>query len=264
MQRAGGAAENEVSGSLQWAFNFLSWLLGTLAIVALTRRALETGRLTAPFVLVMDAYAVTVQQLLGWAEPHLQSVATGLGGLFGWRPTLHPHWRDVFVIAAMWGVGYARAFRYTGRPWLGGAVGFSGIAGALVGAAACGTLPLNSENLMTQLLIVLLTPTTVWFSLAVPGVLLGAPVRTFFSRNPVDAWLVGITPAASTLLLFFAGVQSSGIIGYAISMFLIGTIISLVGIRDRFYAIIGLSILGGFVGATLFFAIDAGLKLLGG
>jgi hypothetical protein len=54
-------------------FRLLSAVLSTLAIVALVRHVFDTGSLSAPLALVMDAYNATMQLLFGWAQPYLQA-----------------------------------------------------------------------------------------------------------------------------------------------------------------------------------------------
>jgi hypothetical protein len=98
-------------GDLGWTFQLLTALTSTLAIVALARHAFATWSLSAPMALVMDAYNATMQVLFGWAHPYLQAALTWLGSFIGWRPTLYPHWRDVFVLLTLWSGAGMRALR---------------------------------------------------------------------------------------------------------------------------------------------------------
>src|SRR5262245_33730137 len=102
-------------GGSWWLFNLLSAAMSALAIVALARHAFVTWSLTAPMVLIMDAYTAVMQLLFGWAHPYIQAALTWLGNVVGWRPTLHPHWRDVLVLTMLWASGFVRATRHDWR-----------------------------------------------------------------------------------------------------------------------------------------------------
>ena len=104
-------AGREVRSDSWWLFNVLSALMSALAIVALARHAFDTGSLSAPLALVMAAYAATMRLLFGWAEPYLQAALTWLGSFIGWRPTLYPHWRDIFVVVVVMATGVSRGSR---------------------------------------------------------------------------------------------------------------------------------------------------------
>jgi hypothetical protein len=97
----GSVAVRHARSDFWWPHTLLTWLLSTLAIVALARHAFTMGSLSAPLELIMAAYAATTQLLLGWAEPYLKASLTWLGSFVGWRPTLYPHWRDVLVILGL-------------------------------------------------------------------------------------------------------------------------------------------------------------------
>jgi hypothetical protein len=79
-------------------------------IVALARHAFTTWSLSAPMVLIIDAYGAVRDLLLGWAAPYLQAALMWLGSFIGWRPTLYPHWKDVFMLISMIGISAGRAF----------------------------------------------------------------------------------------------------------------------------------------------------------
>jgi hypothetical protein len=105
------AVTKGVRGDFGWMFRLLSGLLSTLAIVALVRRGFDTGSLSAPLALIMDAYNETVRLLLGWTEPYLQAALTWAGSFIGWRPTLNSLWRDLLVLFAIFWIGSLRATR---------------------------------------------------------------------------------------------------------------------------------------------------------
>ena len=98
-----------IRGDFGWMFRLLSGVMTMLAIVALARHAFVTWSLSAPMVLIMDAYNAVMQLLFGWAHPYLQAALTWLGSFLGWRPTLYAHWRDAWVLTALFWSGILRA-----------------------------------------------------------------------------------------------------------------------------------------------------------
>ena len=126
-------------GDFGWLFTLLSALMTTLAIVALARHAFVTWSLTAPMALVMDAYNATVRSLLGWTEPYLQAALIWVGSFTGWRPTLYPHWRDIFVLTVLWVAGTNRSLRRHGAAWL--QITSLGAVGAIAAALLAGAQP---------------------------------------------------------------------------------------------------------------------------
>jgi hypothetical protein len=251
---------------LGWTFRLLSALMTTLALVALARHAFATWSLSAPMQLVIDAYSATTRLLFGWAEPYLQAALTWLGDLIGWRPTLSPHWRDVFVLLALWSTGWSRGLRHEGRPWLSFAV--SGVVGSIIAALLVGVEPEYGRD--TRLIPFLIVTGLLW-AYAMWG------SGTWRSRGIV-------TGVIACAVLFVFGTMywarlsapfevSSGlvIVLVAVSCTAFGMVMG--GLdqrlnrptssRTRAIAATGVTILGGFAGAFCFFAIDAGLKLLG-
>ena len=99
----------KASSHFWWLPTTLSIVLSTLGILALAKHAFVTWSLSAPLELVMAAYHATMQLVFGWAQPYLQAALTWLGSFIGWRPTLYPHWKDVFVVISLLGISAGRA-----------------------------------------------------------------------------------------------------------------------------------------------------------
>jgi hypothetical protein len=251
------------SSHFWWLPTSLSILLSTLGILALARHAFVTWSLSAPLELVMAAYNGTMQLLLGWAHPYLQAALTWLGSFIGWRPTLYPHWKDVLVVTSLIGIGASRA-AWQVIPGGVSIVAIKVIVGACVTALAAGMLPLQSPDLVTQLLIA----SSVGL-IALP--MLVIEVR----RNPIGT-LIGVlqrsalAALATYLLSLVVGhVGGIGLAGLASVVVLDGLLILVDGmfrapkhLRLRLIAW-GLTILGGFVGGAFLAIVDAGLRLLG-
>src|ERR1700683_1751321 len=104
-----GPALKEAKRVGVWTFGLLTSLVATLALVALVRRAVDIRSLGTPLESVMAVYAAATQLAFGWAEPYLQTLVTSVNGYLNLHLTLHPSWKDAFVLFAVYGTGYARA-----------------------------------------------------------------------------------------------------------------------------------------------------------
>jgi hypothetical protein len=252
---------------LWWLPTIMSALLSALGILALALHAFDKWSLSAPLQLVMASYKATMQVLFGWAHPYLQAALTWLGSFIGWRPTLYPHWRDVFVVIGLLSVGAGRA------AWRAGefdTVAFATVVGATLGAAVnallAGMLPLQSPDLMTQLLIAasagLPVLTFLVFGLAIEEVVIGLILAAVASTLAAFATLLLSSTMGSAGGLGLAGIASS-VVMFGL-FFLVFGMSEQPGSNARVIGVVwGLTILGGFVGAAFLAAVDAGLKLLG-
>jgi hypothetical protein len=245
----------------------LSVVLTTLGIIALARHAFVTWSMSAPLALVMASYNATMQLLFGWAHPYLQAALTWLGSFIGWRPTLHPHWKDVFVVISLIGVSAGRTNwgQLNTEMYVAWSVG--PILGAAVAAIAAGVLPLQSPDLITQLLIAGSLGLAVLPIFVVISVL-RSEIESL--RLALIAALIASASAALGTLWFYlllGRAEGLGLAGIASVVVLFGLLVSLPRDRqakvDRSDLQWGLTILGGFVGAAFVAAVDAGLKLLG-
>jgi hypothetical protein len=293
MPSLGGVPRGQIPSETWWLFNGLSAIMSALAIVALARHAFVTWSLSAPMALIMDAYNATMHVLLGWAHPYLQAEFAWIGSFIGWRPTLYPHWRDVFVVIALLGIGTARASlpRYRqGAGYLaniGDAVAH--LLGAIIAALAAGLLPLRSSDLATQLLIAASLGLATVPSSTIEGTRFGAErYGTMSSAERFLTVLVRLAVASAgaalvtwLLSLAFGSFAGLGLASIAMCVLLLGTSRIIYWVRvyfdgdvrypkghitalSQYKLVVGLTILGGFLGAFCFFAIDAGLKLVMG
>jgi hypothetical protein len=268
--------------SVWWMLAVASIVMSTLAIVSLGRHALLLRSLSAPLELVMTAYAATMGVLLGWAAPSLQRALTWLGSFIEWRPTLYLHWRDMFVVVAIWTSALVwtrwRAFAarwsasvhddmFGSRHIFAFSFAFFVItSGGLLIVIISGVLPLRSSDFITQLFIA----TSPWIVFAIIMWL-----GRIMQRNEALGMLVlaGIAALATWWLSqAFGSSIGIGLAGFAVSVIVIGIMYLIFGAflvlshDTPFFkspGIYGLYIVSGFVGAGLLLAIDAGLKLLG-
>jgi hypothetical protein len=259
----------EASDDTSWSFSLLSFIFGTLAIVALARRGITTGSLVAPLQVIVDTYAATTQLLFGWAEPYIQSLLTWLGSAFNWHLILYPHWKDVFVLSFVLIGGLARTHWRLGARLDGLVYAGLGVPGGLAAAVVTGALPVNSNNLVTQILIATLPFLLPWILIGLVAfpALLAAKLKSGLNMSPL-LWTFASPPAILafmgaqwTFVLYLFGGSAvaphSGLAGLALSLVMLGLVAMSGATRE-----LGLNILGGFFGAVLFFAVNAGLKLL--
>jgi hypothetical protein len=274
-------------GGFWWMFQLLSAVMSTLAIVALARHAFVKWSLAAPMALVMDAYNAMMQLLFGWAHPYLQAALTWLGSFIGWRPTLYPHWKDVIVVIGLPGISGGRvSLRKRGLE--GFVFAITAVVGAFITGLVAGLLQLHSPDFITQVLI------------AASLGLVWLPFFGFVAIAERDALALlhalffgTLSSAAAALLtwllsLTLGSIAGLGLASLAICMIIVGAAAAIAGMVLFWFAfrearfglradavrktkddarevlMFGLSILGGFIGAFCFFAIDAGLKLLMG
>lgn len=268
--------------SVWWVLAVASTTMSALAIVSLARHALLLGSLSAPMELILAAYTATMGVLLGWAERSLQGMLTWFGSFIEWRPTLYSHWRDMFVVVAIWSSALVWArWRVFAARWSAsvhdGMFGFNHIfafsfaffviaIGGLLMVIISGVLPLRSSDITTQVFIA----ASPWIVFAIV-MLLGRIMR----RNEALGMLVlaGIAALATWWLSQALGSSIGlGLAGFAVSVIVVGVMYLIFGVflvlSDatpflKSPGIYGLYIVSGFVGAALFLAIDAGLKLLG-
>lgn len=262
-----------VQGDFGWMFRLLSTVMTTLAIVALARHAFVTWSLSAPMALIMEAYNATMQVLLGWAHPYLQAALTWIGSWIGWRPTLYPHWRDVLVIVALLNAGMMKGVpRWTFRvAWNAGVQGVA----TLIAAIVAGLLDLQTPDIVTQLLIACLPLCVIRFLAPIfqyrtPGPLFSLPQRILLVGGLL---LINVGPPAwFTWLLYSFGIAAAGLIGLALASISLALVVLTASPFNRRLSKddlrtargFALTVIGGFIGAFCFFAIDAGLKLVMG
>jgi hypothetical protein len=258
-------------GHFWWLPASVSMALSALGIVSLALHAITTWSLSAPLALVMAAYNGTMQLLFGWAHPYLQAALIWLGSFIGWRPMLYPHWRDVFVVISVIGVGAGRAAwaqRDVDNERLSFAI--APIFGAAITGLAAGVLPLQSPDLMNQLLIsgsigLAVLPLLVFESVGEDFDYLAVAVVT---GSGMSAFAAIVTCLLAQILGFAEGLGLAGLASAVVAIGLFLTINNVgsdvaPGSWARFQFQWGVTILGGFVGAAFVAAVDAGLKLLG-
>jgi hypothetical protein len=232
--------------------------------------------------LILSAYAATMRGLVGWAELPLQDALTWLGSSIGWRPTLYPHWSDMFVVVAIlttalvsarWRDFVARwnAAGHDGLFGFGHIIAFSFAflvltAGGLLMVVITGILPLRSVDLLVQLVIA----TSSWIIFGI-AMWFGGIMK----RNEAMGVLVFAGIAALTTWWLSQAVGSAsglGIAGFAVSVIVVGIVYLVFGVAltlsGKPFAtspgIYGVYILGGFVNAGVLLVIDAGVRWLFG
>jgi hypothetical protein len=256
-------------------------MLYALAIVSLYRHAFPLRSLSAPMDAVLSGYGAIMRALLGWIERPLQEMLTWVGGSIEWRPRLHPHWRDMLVVVAVWnGALMWERWRVFAGQWVGSRhadmLGFDSIValsfacfvlavGGLLMAAITGMLPLHAYDLTAQLAIAVAP----WIVLGV-ALLLGG----IMPRNGALVFLVlaGVAALMTWWLSQAIGsIGGTGVVGFAGSVIVASSLLVAAALalsnRKPFLesrGVLGLYILSGFIIAGVLLAIDAGLKRLFG
>lgn len=83
-----------------WAVaSVLTMAAGSFSIVLLIKQGFDIG-FVVPLEMMLDYYHRMVGFLLGWAEPYLGAALAKVGSWFDFNLHLDPHWRHVFVL--MW------------------------------------------------------------------------------------------------------------------------------------------------------------------
>lgn len=251
------------SADFWWVFNLISSASTCLALVALARHAWIKGSLVAPLELIMASYQSATTTLFGWAEPYIRDLLARVSAILPWKITLYPHWRDIFVLSFFLMSGRLRVVRRSRGlgEWTRQAVG--ALLGSLGGAIAVGTIALQSSSLVAQMCIC---------GLPITFVIIGAAAFVVKGKYVVPlvllSALAGLTAAVLTCVVMLTEkTLSYKLVGpyFGLASF-VGLILffGLLGFRTRGNdgKMVGYTIVGGFLGAALFFAVDAGLKLL--
>jgi len=245
-----------------WTFGLLTGLVNTLALVALVCRAVDVSSLPAPLDLVMAAYTATTQWAFGWAEPYLQMIVALLNGHLNLHLTLYPYWKDAFVLFGVYGAGYARACfasdEFEFSFWLVVRQTMLVIA-VFFATTVVGVLPLRSDDVITQIAFFSLPVGVYSFSFIYWHDFVQTLLSAFYlvCAAAVLAWFIGDA---------FGFVEGLGF--WSLALWVLGNGMNLIvqGLisNEHRYALVrvGLVIVGSFVGAACFFAIDASLKLL--
>lgn len=216
------AADNPKRIGFWWLYGVLGFVFGTLAIVKLITLGFETGSLSAPAQLVIDAYDEAMRFLLGWAEPYLNAVLAYLGSLVGWELQLDSHWKHLFVLMIVFYGAFARILLNEGLyRFAAGIVLIGGLMTLIVSVLFAIAIPASGYMEINRFVVAI---AIVVIGLAFFSIILGI-VAAGKDREPGQTWWEALREERDTRL--------------------------------------GLTVLGGFAGAGLFFAGNAGLKALG-
>jgi hypothetical protein len=252
-------------------------IFGTPAVVSLLQAAFLTHELSAPLQAIVEAYQQGMAVFGALVEPYLKPIIDWFGELFAWKLMLYPHWRHVLVLSFVPWLAYARIeglrgflrkFTYITLPFI-LSVAFSAIASVVVGL-----LPLNGDW-WVQGLISAIPLGGLLFGLSTPTIyaLMGFTPHGVHRSQELQVSLiltiVAFMLAASLSLLLNLG-SSSGILVLAGTVILMGIGLLLTSFRlppaldpGHGHLRLGLTMLGGFVGAGLLYALDWVIKSYG-
>jgi hypothetical protein len=245
-----------------WASGLSAGLVSTLALVALVRHAVDVDSLGAPLDSVMAAYAAKTQLAFGWADPYLQMLVASVSGYLNLHLTLHPYWKDAFVLFGVYGAGYACACLFSDESKFGLKLVVRQIMLAIAvffAAMVVGVLPLRSDNEITQIAIFSLPVAMYSFSFTYWHDYIQTLLSTFYlvSAAALLAWLIGDAFGFVGALGFWC--LALWVLSNGLNLIFEG----LISNEHRYaWVRVGLVIVGGFIGAACFFAIEASLKFL--
>lgn len=285
---AGGAALKSNLGDVA---KILGALLGTLSVVKLAQHAFEAG-LGPALRIVAGYYENLVRALLGWAEPCIKEQLARMGEYLGWNLHLYPHWRHIFVLLGIYvfrDVASAFGFPYRGTAY------FRLVFGpplALAASIGAGSVPPQSGvwwnffEAALPILALALYELGYWAWAATTFRKTHARLRRmvvptwwayfrtglyYASRNTAVAMIlllaglqipfVGALPDPGLAMLGFL------IVLYAAHMILVAVrevkTLSAARLRQVDSWLLGSAIISTFLGAGLFFILNAGLGLVG-
>jgi hypothetical protein len=276
----------------------LGVVLGALSVVKLVQHGLHYG-LGPTLQIVVDYYEHFTRVMLGWAEPYIREQLVSLSGLLSWTPHLHPHWKHIFVLMGLY---FFRAAGNAFRAGYRGTALFRtlwGLAIAAVASVGAGTVPIAQDDIWANALVAAVPivgvtvhdigyaawsattyrrkraglfsiPIPTWWSYFVTGMLyamgrgvIGLAVLWIGLQMPTIQRL----PSPGLTML---GVLIVGLGGYWLSLagFQVTKIRreheTLLAALNRLAAWRhGTAILATFLGAGLFFTLNAGLGLVG-
>lgn len=277
-----------------WFFPTLFFAIfgGSLPIIALIQTVIVVHDFAPPIQEVITAYHNGMAVFGAWAEPLLRPLLNWLGGLIGFKLHLYPHWRHLLVLAVILPAASfrARLNRADLRGWFRVCFVFlTSIPFAICGAVLAGLVNI-SGGLFDQILISIITlgwmATGSSWSRIVNDLVKGHLKEAFggisefanlfccsgfvSSLSPLRPALERLFPQPFDILRHFNWIPSAlhSLVPVAGLVFVGATIVGLgvsyiwMGSKEKdYYSIrLGLTVLGGFLGAGLVFAADWALK----
>ncbi|OQW56299.1 MAG: hypothetical protein A4S17_05400 [Proteobacteria bacterium HN_bin10] len=253
----------------------------------LVRHGFQLG-FAAPLKLVLDYYEQGVSFLLGWATPCLSAAVAIVEKYVSIDLTLHDHWKHIFVLMWIYLLGDFRAYWERGRYLSAVLIFTGGLLIVLVSSVAGGAAALNDPRLW---IVVFPACGFVFYEAA------KSPLSATFYRREGDTWWQTCRYYLATFAFTNAIAGGAGVVfgGWAsrvglpnpgllaLLVFFVVVVLRNISVGIR-YAALNKGVLGGtwgnrflrsatarlgvllvaiLVGASLFIAFNAGLKLAG-
>ncbi len=271
----------EALKDLGWFFGLFSAVVGAPSVLSILQHVFVEHKLDKAFQWIVDGYNDLMAVLGAVAEPWFLPAISWLGGLLRLDLELVPVWRPLFALAMVAVGGFARNTWKRGQFRASILVLLIGGFAALIGAIGAG-VAISMGGWLAQSLAAAIPVTMVWAAIFLADALDNfAAGDTHFAISALEqaaSWV----PVASIALGAVGGALSfipgaadvGGLLALSGGLFVLGASMTWEGLMryrnlwwtgsDPFTARIGLTILGGFVGAGLILLADTAVKALGG
>jgi len=261
-----------------WVWLTFASLVSAPSILSLLQMIFE-HRYVEALQWIVDGYNDILAVVGGAIEPHVRPAIEWLNARLDWRLELHGHWRPLFVVTMLIGLGAIRNAWQHGFYGLALRYGAGLTLGALLGALIAGLAPLDGEWRWQGLAAA--APVTMAYAATGLQQLITARSAT------LRAWHVAGALIAVALLTFAVGAGLSFVPGMSdgAGLLSVGILVLYLGLSNLLIALFrrdltesfagasgdalqvyqaryGLLTLGGFIAAGLIVAADAVLKLL--
>jgi hypothetical protein len=126
--------------------------MGALSVAKLVQHGLNYG-LGPTLQVIANYYETFTRVMLGWAEPCIREQFVALSGYLSWPLHLYPHWKHIFVLMGLY---FFRAAGNAFRAGYRGTALFRALWGLLVAVTAsviAGTVPLSQNDMWANTLV---------------------------------------------------------------------------------------------------------------
>ncbi len=263
---------------------WFAWLftigVGAPSVLALAQAVVVDYRLIDALQWIPDGFNTIMAVLSGLVDPWFDPLLAWLNDRFGWRLTLHDHWRPLFALMMIFVMALVRTSWRDGLRRRATLIGVVTAPLMLLASLGVGLIPLDGVNAqvwwaraVTQGAIAGVTLGVGTFAFALAGAAVKfADGREYAARENILTGLLagggtgGVGCAVAAGLSFVPGVGPAAGAATLAGVIVVFAALALnVGLSaaERNVTRLGLTMLGGFVAAGLIAGADAAVKALG-
>jgi hypothetical protein len=255
---------------LGWFPSIYSTLVGGLSILAMIQQVVKTLRLSPALQWIIDGYNQVTRAMAYFIEPLLAPLLQWINATFSLQLQLYPHWRPLCLLALIFVVSGFRGSLLAGETFKAFSIGMPLGIGVVLGSLGAGLVPLDGSSKF-QGLIAFLPIAGAFFAIG-----LAATAEAVIQRKWKDAAFIFCTaPLASggytliglgcvALLTWFvpSSKDYAAFVVLAVFIAVMGLAAVLTGLLENSIADarVGLTMLGGFVTATLVVIADWAIR----